>query len=332
VGTTYTNTAADRGKYLRVAVTATDPEPFPKSSTAYSAWVDRAKVKALRADFNGDGITDLWFYDAASGTWHGSFGTASSAEGIFPGGPGMVAVPGDYDGDGYEDLGVYDPAHGMWHICYLPRGEYVYGSLFGGTAEEAAATPVAADFDGDGATDVGLYYMGYWAILYSSLGAVGVVEPFANAWGMPVTGYWEGDGIEEMGVYEDGVWTLRMGNGSIVVQEFGGGGSGVLPAPADYDGDGVTDLGVYDVGANQWRWRESRSGFEQSVSFGMGGTVAMPGYYDHDRSNDWAQVRLSADNDFIIWEVKRTAEPTSFPYLYHAQTFQQSTDRWRVSW
>ncbi|MBU4212915.1 MAG: VCBS repeat-containing protein, partial [Verrucomicrobia bacterium] len=327
----YTNdiTTGDRGKYLRVKVTATDATPFPKSSTANSAWVDAAKVKALRADFNGDGITDLWFYNTLSGVWYASFGETSSAEGIFPGGPGMLAMPGDYDGDGYEDLGVYEWAHGMWHICYLPRGDYVYGSLFGGTAEEAVATPVAADFDGDGATDVGLYYMGYWAILYSSLGSVSVVEPFADAWGEPVFGDWDGDGITEMGVYDDGVWTLRMGNGSVVEQEFGGGGSGVLPAPGDYDADGATDLGVYDVGANQWRWRESLTGFEQSVSFGSGGEEAMPGYYDHDRSNDWAQVHMSADNDFIVWEVKRTTE-TNFPY--RGQSFQQSTDRWRVSW
>ncbi|MBU0715540.1 MAG: VCBS repeat-containing protein [Verrucomicrobia bacterium] len=329
VGTNYVITTADLGKYLRVDVTATDSEPSPKSSTADSALVDAAKVKALRADFNGDGITDLWFYDELSGTWHTSFGEASSAEGIFPGGPGMVAVPGDYDGDGNEDVAVYDCAHGMWHILFLWRCDYVYGSLFGGTVAEAEATPMVADYDGDGATDVAFYWRGYWAILYSSLGTISVVEPFADAWGEPVSGDWDGNGIAEMGVYENGLWTLRMGDGSVVEYEFGGGGSGVLPAPADYDADGATDLGVYDVGANQWRWRESRTGFEQSVSFGSGGIVPMPGYYDHDRSNDWAQVHMSADNDFIVWEVKRTTE-TNFPY--RGQSFQQSTDRWRVSW
>jgi len=222
----------------------------------------------------------------------------------------------------------------MWHILLLPRGQYMHGSLFGGTLEETEATPVVADFDGDGATDVSLYYMGYWAILYSSLGSVRVIEPFADTWGEPVTGDWDGDGIAEMGVYDgdDGTWTLRMGDGSIVEQEFGGGGANVLPAPADYDGDGVTDLGVYDVGANQWRWRESRTGIEQSLSFGTGGTEAMPGYYDHDRSNDWAQVHMSADNDIIVWEVKRTTNPTNYPGTYYGQSYQRSIDRWRVHW
>ncbi|MFA5043225.1 MAG: VCBS repeat-containing protein [Kiritimatiellia bacterium] len=335
VGANYIITAADRGKYLRVDVTATDPEPSPKSATAYSAWVNAAKVKALRGDFNGDGITDLWFYNESGGDWHANFGKENSAEGVFPGGTGMIPMPGDYDGDGNEDLGIYDPAHGMWHILFLPRLVHVYGSLFGGTAEEAAATPVAADFDGDGATDVGLYFMGYWAILYSSTASLGIVEPFADIWGMPVTGDWDGNGITEMGIYNDGFWTLKMGDGSLLEQEFGGGGALVLPAPADYDGDGITDLGVYDVAANQWRWRESLTGFEQNMNFGRGGIVPAPGYYDHDRSNDWAQVSLSPDNDFIVWEVKRTAEPTinpTYPFGWHSQSYQRSIDRWRVDW
>jgi len=146
-----------------------------------------------------------------------------------------------------------------------------------------------------------------------------------------VSGDWDGNGVVEMGVYENGVWTLRLGNGSVVEQEFGGGGDSVLPAPGDYDGDGATDLGVYDFGANQWRWRESWTGSNMNKSFGTGGWLPMPGYYDHDRSNDWAQVCLY-NNDFIVWEVKRTAEPTNYPYLYHGQSYQLSTDLWRVSW
>jgi hypothetical protein len=90
---------------------------------------------------------------------------------------------------------------------------------------------------------------------------------------------------------------------------------------------------VYDVGANQWRWRESSSGFEQSVSFGTynSGMVAVPGYYDHDNLSDWAQV-FPYNDDFTVWEVKRTAEPTDFPYPYHGQSYQRSIDCWRVSW
>lgn len=332
--TNYMITQADRGKYLRVGVTATDPGPPALSSVpVYSEWVN-AKVKALPADFNGDGITDLWFYDELSGMWHMNFGTDNSVAGIF-GGPGMLATPGDFDGDGYEDVAVYESARGMWHILCLPRGDYFCGSLMGGTVYEAEATPVPADYDGDGATDVAFYWMGYWIILYSSSGSVEVVEPFTSAWGEPMTGDWDGNGVDEMGVYQNGVWTIRLANGSVVVEAFGGGGDSVLPAPGDYDGDGATDLGVHDVNANQWRWRSSWTGSNMiENSFGPNGGEPTQGYYDHDRKEDFAQAFLY-DDDFIVWIVKRTTEHTvnpDYPYLYHGQSYQLSTDLWRVSW
>ncbi|MBI2440511.1 MAG: hypothetical protein HYV35_03975 [Lentisphaerae bacterium] len=324
---TYVVTTADRGKYLRVDVTAIDGTPTPLSSTANSIWVDSAKIKALHGDFNGDGISDLWFYDETSGFWAASFSATSSAAGFF-GGPGMTAVPGDYNGDGYEDVGVYESANGMWHILYLPRGESVSGSLFGGTAAEAAATPLPGDYDGDGATDVGLYYQGYWAMRFSSNGTVNVVTPFADAGAQPMVGDWDGNGVSDLGAYKNGVWTIRDAEGNLDIVSFGGVGN-ITPAVADYDGDGSADLGVYDLSANQWRWRSVQTGIESNASFGTSSALPLPGYYDHDRQADWAQARLSTNLDFIVWEVKRTME-TSFPY--RGQSYQQSTGRWRVSW
>ncbi len=329
-GATYTITTADRGKNLRVKVTATDASPTAKSASAYSGWANATKVKTVRADWNGDGITDLWLYNETSGCWYANFGATNSAQGVFPGGPGMLAVPGDYDGDGYEDLAVYDPANGMWHVDFLPRGQYVSGSLFGGTTQEAGATPVSADYDGDGATDVALYYMGYWAIRYSSLQSVSIIAPFANILAQPVWGDWDGDGTTDLGAYDNGVWTLRLGDGSLMEYTFGGTGAGILPAPGDYDGDSVTDLGVHDANANQWRWRSSATGLSTNErSFGPRGGVPVPGYYDHDQKEDFAQVLVSNDGDLIAWLVKRTMETN---FLYRGQSFQQSTERWRVSW
>lgn len=333
----YVITAADRGQYLRVSVTATDTTDPTLYATADSAWTNAAKVKAVTADWNGDGITDLWFYDQPSRTWRLNFGTASSTAGVWPEvGPEMDAVPGDYDGNGYEDLGVYDRTNGMWYVLLLPSLTVASGSLMGGTVYEAEATPVPADYDGDGATDPAFYWMGYWVVLYSGdlwkNPHLGVVLPFAAEWGEPVMGDWDGNGTTEMGVYADGIWTLRLGEEDLVAQEFGGGGAAVLPAPGDYDGDGATDLGVHDVSANEWRWRSSWTGSNMTASFGPSGGWPVPGYYDHDRKEDFAQVFSSADGDFIVWLVKRTAEPASYPYLYHGQSYQLSTDIWRVSW
>jgi len=317
----------DRGKYLRVAVTATDAMSLPSMNyTAYSAWTNAAKVKALHADLNSDGITDLWFYDQLSGTWRLNFGTASSAAGVWPRpipGQLMEAVPGDYNGDGIEDLGVYDPANGMWHALLWEVWEEKSGSLF----NEVGATPMPADYDGDGITDLAFYLEGYWGVLYSSIGwPPVVVAPFAE--GAPVMGDWDGDGTTDMGVYANGIWTLRLANGDLVDVEFGGSGAGILPAPGDYDGDGATDMGVHDVNVNKWSWRSSETGTTNNESFGPCGGWPTPGYYDHDAKEDFAQV-FSYQNDFYVWLVKRTMETN---FQYRGQSYQHSTDRWRVSW
>ncbi len=327
-GPTYQIVEADRGWYLRVRVTATDPTPWPLQTAAYSPWTARAKVKALYGDFNGDGITDLWYYNEAEGVWRANFGTYSWASGVF-GGPGHEAAPGDYDGDGREDIAVYERARGLWHILFLPRGAYVRGTLFGGTPEEALAQPVPADYDGDGATDLALYARGYWAILYSRTWQLAVIPPFADDTGLPAVGDWEGDGAVDLGIYKQGgTWTLRHGNGTVEIRRFGS-AVAAQPVPGDYDGDGVSDLALYEPRLNRWIVRESRTGQERAVRFGNGGIVALPGHYDHDGFLDFGQARLSANLDFIIWEVRRTGD-TNFPY--YGQSYQQSTDRWRVSW
>ncbi len=324
---TYKIAQADLGWYLRVKVTATDAQPFPLRTTVPSPWESAAKVKAVRADFNGDGITDLWYYNEAEGIWRANFGTYQWASGPF-GGPGNLAVPGDYNGDGHEDVCVYEKARGIWHVLLLPRMEYASGSLFGGIAQEAEAQPVPADYDGDGATDAALFWKGYWAVLRSTSWQIQVIQPFAGSAGTPLTGDWNGNGLADMAVYQSGRWTIRYDTGGVEVFQFGG-LAGQQPVPGDFDGDGLTDLAVYDPARNQWRYRESKTGQDKTVSFGLGGVLAIPGYYDRDSKLDFGQARLSSDLDFIIWEIKRTTE-TAFPY--RGQSYQQSTDRWRVSW
>jgi hypothetical protein len=128
-----------------------------------------------------------------------------------------------------------------------------------------------------------------------------------------------------------------MRNGEVVQHAFGGAGSGALPAPGDYDGDGTTDLGVHDVSLNQWRWQSSWTGSNTTESFGPCGGWPVQGYYDHDRMEDFAQV-FPFNNDYYVWLVKRTAEPIINPYYYehftnyHGQSYQLSTEYWRVSW
>jgi len=320
--------AADRGKYMRIAVTATDPTPPPRSTTAYSDMVSTAKIKAAPGDFNGDGITDLWFFDPATGMWRASFGANSFAEGQF-GSIGMTAVPGDYNGDGYLDLGLYESAHGMWHILCLPSGPALSGSMFGGLTEETQATPVPADYDGDGLTDVALYWRGYWAILYSSLGRIVLIPPIAAENATPVPADYDGDGIDDLGVYDAGLWTIYNALGELRSVSFGS--AAWLPAPGDYDGDNIADLGIFSQRTNLWNMVYSSSGVTNAQSFGssLGANLPLQGYYDHDPYCDPATLHDSTSGDFIIWCVTRTADTN---FTYRGQTYQRSINDWRVSW
>ena len=327
--------ASDKGKYMRIAVTAHDDNPTPRQATAWSDLLASAKIIATPSDFNGDGIADLWFFDPATATWRASFSANTFAEGQF-GVDGTTAVPGDYNGDGVLDLGLYEYVHGMWHVLIMPRGPYLSGSLFGGLAEESQATPLPADYDGDGQTDVALYWRGYWAILYSSLNRIVIVQPIGGANALPVPGDYDGDGIADLAVYDSGLWTIHNVLGQQWSVAFGT--SAWIPVPADYDGDNIADLGIYNQSSNTWQMLYSSSGtttnskFSASFrSFGSsrGDNIPWPGYFDHDQYCDPATIHYSENGDFLIWCVTRTTD-TNFPF--RGQTYQRSINNWRVSW
>lgn len=331
IASNYVVAVADRGKYMRIAVTATDANPIPRSTTAYSVLVPSAKIKAVTGDFGGDGVTDLWFFDPSTGMWRVSFAADIFAEGQF-GSAGMMAVTGDYDGDGYLDLGVYDRDHGMWHLLLLPSGVYFSGSMFGGIYEETIATPVPADYDGDGATDVALYVRGYWAILYSSLGRIVLVPPIAGEDAAPVPADYDGDGIDDLAVYDSGLWTIQDVWGEQWSVSFGS--AAWIPVPGDYDGDNITDIGIFSQSANVWNMIYSSSGVTHSRSFGTsrGANLPLQGYYDHDAYCDPATLNYSANGDFFVWCVTRSFYD-HVPYKgTNSQTYQKSINEWRVSW
>ncbi len=331
----YVVSAAIKGKYMRIAVTAHDNNPTPRSAVAYSDLLPSAKIKATAGDFNGDGITDIWFFDSGTGMWRASFAANSFAEGQF-GSAGMLDVPGDYNGDGILDLGLFDPANAMWYILYLPSGPSLSGSMFGGLTEETQATPVPNDYDGDGQSDVALYWQGYWAILYSTLGRIVVVPPVASSSAIPAPADYDGDGITDLAVYDAGLWTIRDVYGEEWSMRFGS--SAWLPAPDDYDGDNIADLCIYSQTSNVWSMLYSTSGATTNSVFrsptrtfgsSLGHNLPRQGYYDHDQYCDPATFHYSADNDVVIWCITRSSNTN---FSYNGQTYQKSIGKWRVSW
>ncbi len=325
--TDYEVTSADRGKYLRVKVRATDDNPTPLSQIAVSAYRS-GKIVVTPSDFDGDGLADLWFYNYFDGYWYGRLSGGFSGRYFF-GAPGvnMTPVPGDYDGNGFLDLCLYDQASGTWHAWLLPQEQYA-SVVFGWS--EAVAKP--ADYNGDGMTDPAIYWAagGRWYI-----GNVPTWTLQEVAFGGPgkegVPGDYDGDGAADLAVYAPatGRWTVRGSRDGVWEETLGG--FGALPAPGDYDGDGKLDIAVYRSAANLWQMRLSGSGLLRETEFGVsnGGGIPLSGYYDSDPFCDPAQAEI--DGDFIVWCVELSSL-TDFNIPYRGQTFQLSTGTWRVSW
>ncbi len=309
----------DRGKYLRIKVLATDSEPWPLIVTVYSAFTDVMKVRAVKGDFDSDGLTDLWFFDAIPGMWRMAYSGGGAGKLEF-GNFYMEAAPGDYDGNGILDFCMYEQAEGTWYVLLRPSYE-LRSAQFGWSETE----PVEGDYDGDGTTDIAVYWPegGIWYILKSSTWDMEWTQ-FGWSETTPVPGDYDGDGATDLGLYLDGTWYIWTAKGDYWTDEFGS--SKALSAPGDYDGDGITDLGVYWPSDNKWHMQISSTGeiLEEEFGTSNGACIPMQGYYDHDRQCDPATVHI--ERDFLIWCVKRSTGG------YRGQSYQVTTDRWRVSW
>ncbi|MFA5788031.1 MAG: M23 family metallopeptidase, partial [Actinomycetota bacterium] len=81
----------------------------------------------LKADFNGDGISDYAIYRASEGKWFvksGPSGDAFISFGVQHGGQlDDVPLVGDFNGDGISDYAIYRASEGKWFVKSGPSGD-----------------------------------------------------------------------------------------------------------------------------------------------------------------------------------------------------------------
>jgi hypothetical protein len=120
-----------------------------------------------KADFDGDGVSDISVFRPSNGTWH----ILQSGNGQYKveafGMNNDKPVPGDYDGDGTTDYAVFRPSDSTWYMRYSSDNSF-HATRWGLDSDVL----VPADYDGDKKTDIAVYRNGTWYILRSSDGQV----------------------------------------------------------------------------------------------------------------------------------------------------------------
>jgi Fungalysin metallopeptidase (M36)/Fungalysin/Thermolysin Propeptide Motif len=235
-----------------------------------------------RADFDGDGKTDLSVFRPSEGNWYLNRSTAGFTA-VNWGIATDVLTPADYDGDNKTDFAIFraTAADGSPDFYILKSSDFTVTGAAWGTTNDI---PVVADYDGDSKADMAIYRPSVtaWYILKSSGG--NQFTTFGTSSDKPVTGDFDGDGKADLTVFSFGRWSSRLsGSGSVSNVDFGLSDDKLVPA--DYDGDKRDDIAVYRPSTGVWYLRRSSLGL-QILTFGIATDIPVPGDYDGDGKND----------------------------------------------
>jgi hypothetical protein len=245
-----------------------------------------------RADFDGDGKTDLSVFRPSEGNWYLNRSTAGFTAVSWGVSTDMLA-PGDFDGDNKADTAIFRPSSGTWWILRSSDSGFS-STAFGSTGD----VPVVGDYDGDNKSDIAVFRpsTNVWYVLKSTGGTI--ISAFGAAGDLPVPGDYDGDAKTDIAIYRAGQWWIAKSTGGTRVDIFGLGTDRAVPA--DYDGDGKDDIAVYRPSEGTWYMLRSTLGY-QIIPFGISTDIPVPGDYDGDGKDDQAVYRNG------VWYLNRSA-------------------------
>jgi|CXWL01.1.fsa_nt_gi hypothetical protein len=247
-------------------------------------------VPRSRADFDGDGKTDLSIFRPSDGNWWLNRSTDGVTVANF-GLAGDIPTPGDFDGDGKTDIALWRPSNGGWYrVNSLTSTVTAIGF---GIAEDI---PQAGDFDGDQIDDISVFRpsTGTWWRQNSSNGQYLAIG-FGLTGDRPVTGDYDGDRMSDIAVFRpsSGAW-YWLNSSSLTVSAASWGLSSDMPANADFDGDNKDDLAVFRPSDGGWYVLRSSDGQPFILSWGQNGDIPVVGDYNADGRDDVAVYRAGS--------------------------------------
>lgn len=242
-----------------------------------------------RADFDGDGRSDISVFRPSDRIWYLNRSTAGFAA-VNWGLSTDVPVPDDFDGDGKADIAIFRATadSSQPDYCILNSQTFTVTYASWGTTGDI---PLSEDLDGDNRADLCVYRpsTGKFWVRRSSDGSF--FSPVAMQGGIPLVGDFDGDGRGDFGTFNNGFWRLLRSRESysVVAVAFWG-ESADRAVPADYDGDGRDDIAVFRPANGTWYVANS-SGGNRFVNFGLSTDIAVPADYDADGRADIAIYR-----------------------------------------
>ena len=209
-------------------------------------------------DLNGDGLSDFFLYDPATGAWFKAFSTPDGftyEQGAWS--PGWEIYPMLLNDDAFGDLFLFNRTTGQW---YWAVGADAPGFSYPVTDTWLPEWQLhTGDFNGDGLGDVFLLKpeAGEYYVAFNNRAGYNYVRGWGWAAGWtPAVADFNADGKDDLFLHNSstGAWFQMIGDGAGNFTAFSGQSwpPGLSVYPGDFNGDGRADLLLYNTTTGVW--------------------------------------------------------------------------------